>query len=639
MEVFTVKNKRNKVLLIAAIMALIICMSVSAANVWRVDSAGNITLNGTAFRVKGGSWFGLEGRYEISSDANNPRGAPMELYMGNVFWASSSRTIAGDASEMAGMGFNAIRLPAVPQTLDNNDPQGKDPMLKNTASVRIQGAFTALQTVVSAVTSAGMHVLLDIHSCSNYVGWRKGRLDAKPPWADANRNNYDFKREDCSCAASGNPSSVTRIQAYDQTKWVANLKTLAGMSGNIMGIDIFNEPWDYTWSEWRSLIDVAYNAINSVNTNILIFAQGIGSKSTSGGSNNPNWGENLYEGASNPPTMPKERLVYSPHTYGPSVCTQGFFADLNAQPNCAGLQEDAFGDAQCQIVINAAVLEPGWQTHFGFLKAQGYAVCIGEYGGNPSWPNKAEVRHQTRYAYLTDKTCDQKWQTAFVNYLLKTGIYDSFYWSINPESSDTYGIYTTPYDPVSNTGGWGTWSGTDSFKLNLIKQLWNATGTVTPVPGDTMAPTNPPSDTTAPTNPPSDTAAPTATPGPTAVPTATPAGTPVTTNPPTDTTAPTNPPTDTTAPTNPPASGCTCTNLCSSQTSISVPFTKDGAGEFCYTSSSLASYVNSWNMDAVNINGTNCTNTYVSSGSIAAIGGVYYIYYKGSYAWSHIEVK
>jgi lysophospholipase L1-like esterase len=164
-------------------------------------------------------------------------------------------------------------------------------------------------------------------------------------------------------------------------------------------------------------------------------------------------------------------------------------------------------------------------------------------------------------------------------------------------------------------------------------------------PGITPDPTNPPADTPSPTNPPSDTAAPTATPGPTAIPTATPAGTPIPTNPPADTsapadtTAPTNPPTDTVAPTNPPATGCTCTNLCSSQTSITVPFTKDGAGEFCYVSSSLGTYVNSWNCDSVNINGVNCTNTYVASSSIAAIGGSYYIYYKGSYSWSHMEIK
>jgi endoglucanase len=488
------ESKRNIVILIAIILTLIICTASQASNVWAVDASGNITLNGSVFHVKGGAWFGLEGRAEQSTDDKNPRGAPMELYMGNVFWSSSSRTIAGDATEIKNMGFNSIRLPLVPQTLDDSDPQGLDPNLKNTESVRIQGAFSALKAVIKACSDAGLYVLLDMHSCSNYVGWRKGRLDARPPWVDAKREDYDFKREDCSCAASGNPSTVTRVQAYDVSKWLANLKTLAGLGAsigvdNIMGIDIYNEPWDYSWSEWRSLIDQAYSAISSVNPNILIFAQGIGGSSGNqdgtpdtktdsphGDKGNPNWGENLYEAGNNPPAMPKSKLVYSPHCYGPSVCTQPMFADVNAQPECKGLIEDAFGDAKCKIVIDPAKLEAGWQEHFGYLKALGYAVCIGEFGGNMDWPGKAESRMQNRYSYLTDKTTDQQWQNAFVNYLIKLGIYDSFYWSINSESSDTYGIFTTPYDPNSNKSGWGTWSGTDSRKLTLLAKLWQGTG-------------------------------------------------------------------------------------------------------------------------------------------------------------------
>jgi endoglucanase len=493
------KRKRNKVVLVAAIFTLIISTAAQAANVWSVDTTtGDITLNGSVFRVKGGSWFGLEGRAEGSSDATNPRGAPMEMYMGNVFWSSSSRTIAGDAVEIKNMGFNCIRLPLVPQTLDDNDAQGKDPYMKNTESVRIQGAFTALKTVIKACSDAGLYVLLDLHSCSNYVGWRKGRLDARPPWADATRDNYDFKREDCSCAEDNNPSSVTRIQAYNETKWLDNLKTLAGLGAslnvdNIMGIDIFNEPWDYSWNDWKSLIEKAYSAINSVNPNILIFAEGIGGSSgnqdgtptttteTPHGTHNANWGENLYEAAANPPNIPKSKLVFSPHCYGPSVCTQPMFADTVAQPECAGLIEDAFGNAKCKVVIDSTKLEPGWQEHFGYLRAKGYAVCIGEFGGNMDWPDKSEVRMQNRYSYLTDKTTDQQWQNAFVNYLIKKGILNSFYWSINPESSDTYGVYATPYDPVSNTSGWGTWSGTDSRKTTLLAKLWNATETYSAV--------------------------------------------------------------------------------------------------------------------------------------------------------------
>ncbi|MFZ6029641.1 MAG: cellulose binding domain-containing protein, partial [Chloroflexota bacterium] len=50
------------------------------AAVFRVDANGNITKDGEIFRVKGGSWFGLEGRHEPSNDPTNPSGAPMEQY-------------------------------------------------------------------------------------------------------------------------------------------------------------------------------------------------------------------------------------------------------------------------------------------------------------------------------------------------------------------------------------------------------------------------------------------------------------------------------------------------------------------------------------------------------------------------------
>jgi aryl-phospho-beta-D-glucosidase BglC (GH1 family) len=487
------KHKKKKLALFAALLSSIIFTTAQAANEWVVDSKGNITLNGSIFRVKGGSWFGLEGRQELPSDATNPGGAPMELYMGNVFWSPSTRTIAGDAVEIKKLGFNCIRIPVSPQTLNDTDAQGKSPNLKNSPSVRIEGAFTALKAMVKACSDAGLYVLLDMHTCSNYVGWRKGRLDARPPWSDVNRDNYIFKREDCSCAATGNPSTVTRIQAYNTTKWLSNLQTLAGLGtvlgvDNIMGIDIYNEPWDYSWSEWRGLIDSAYTVISAVNSHCLIFAEGVSAsngnqdgtpltvnKTPYGDSAyNPNWGENLYEAGTNPPTMPKSKLVFSPHCYGPSVSTQSEFADLDAQPECAGLVEDAFGNMKCRIVINPTKLEKGWAQHFGYLKALGYAVCVGEFGGNMDWPRKSETRMQTRYSYITDTTTDAQWQKAFVDYLIKDGVYDSFYWSINPESSDTYGIFRTPYDPVSDPSGWGTWLDTDARKLDLLAKLWTA---------------------------------------------------------------------------------------------------------------------------------------------------------------------
>ena len=83
------------------------------------------------------------------------------------------------------------------------------------------------------------------------------------------------------------------------------------------------------------------------------------------------------------------------------------------------------------------------------------------------------------------------------------------------------------------------------------------------------------------------------------------------------------------------------TTPCSPVTStITVPFTFDGAGTFCWQASSLGAYVNSWNTNSVAINGVNFTNVYVASSSYPApSGGFYYVAYNSSVAWGHIEVR
>jgi len=465
----------------------------SGSTVWRVNTAGRITKNGTVFPVRCGNWFGLEGRHEPSSDATNPSGAPMEQYIGNTFWANggagTGRTIQQTMQEISGMGINMIRLPLVPQTLNANDPQGTGSVLKNHPSVRIANSRLALETMITAAAANNIAVLLDIHSCSNYVGWRKGRLDARPPYVDRDRDNYDFTREDSSCAATGNPAGVTRIQAYNTSLWLDNLRTIAGLGtqlgvDNIIGIDIFNEPWDYTWAEWKSLSEQAYTAINAVNPNTLIFVEG---NSASAGNQDgtpdtvsqrphgnaatvPNWGGNLFEAGANPLTIPKDRLVFSPHVYGPSVFVQSSFMDP-AQPQCAGLEGDDAGDAKCNIVINPTLERSGWEEHFGYLKDQGFGMVVGEFGGNLDWPlGQASIRDRNRYSYLTPGA-DATWQNAFVDYLVSKGI-EGCYWSINPESGDTAGWYGHAYDPVSNTAGWGEWRPFDQRKTNLLNRLW-----------------------------------------------------------------------------------------------------------------------------------------------------------------------
>ena len=477
----------------SAVSSVTVNIAVASAAVFRVNAQGRITRNGQLFPVHCGSWFGLEGRHEPSNDPTNPSGAPMELYMGNTFWANggagTGRTIQQTMTEIVAAGINMVRFPVVPQTLNANDPQGKDPFLKNHASVKIANSRLALETFIKLAAQNNIQVLLDMHSCSNYVGWRKGRLDARPPWVDKDRDNYDFKRENFSCAATGNPASVTTVHAYNETLWLNDLKTLAGLGkqlgvDNIIGIDLYNEPWDYTWADWKKLTEDAYQAINSVNPNTLIFAEGVSASANNqdgtpatitqvpfgSTATNPNWGENLFEAGANPPAIPKDRLVFSPHTYGPSVAVQRQFMDP-AQPQCAGLEGDAAGNARCNIVINPTLLRTGWDEHFGYLKAMGYAVVVGEFGGNLDWPRgAASLRDQARWAHVTPGV-DAQWQNAFVSYMAEKGI-EGCYWSINPESGDTGGWYGHAYDPISNTAGWGEWRPFDTRKTTLLNTLW-----------------------------------------------------------------------------------------------------------------------------------------------------------------------
>ena len=429
----------------------------------------------------------MEGQHEPADAESNPGGAPLELYIGNMWWVDSGRTIAQTMDEIKALGINMIRLPITPQTLEPNNEQGmtrvwngstKNPegRLKNTASAYpYENARKAMEEFIKLANTKGLKVLVDIHSCSNYVGWRAGKLDANPPYADAERIDYDFKREEYSCGGGGQID-----HPYNEAKWLENLRDIAGLPAklnvnNIIGIDIFNEPWDYTWDQWATLSEKAYQAISSTNPDLLVFVEGVGSglfDSTpvahGDESLNPNWGENFFGFKDRPLQIPRERVVISPHTYGPSVYVQGHF--MNGA--CADLEGDEAGTEKCQIDIqgNVSRMKASWEEHFGYLRDQNYAVVIGEFGGNMDWPNKTRAAEKAMWSHITTPV-DQDWQNAFVDYMKEKKI-EACYWSINPESGDTGGIYQHKYDPETAEDAWGQWGEFDTRKTNLLKRLW-----------------------------------------------------------------------------------------------------------------------------------------------------------------------
>ena len=84
-------------------------------------------------------------------------------------------------------------------------------------------------------------------------------------------------------------------------------------------------------------------------------------------------------------------------------------------------------------------------------------------------------------------------------------------------------------------------------------------------------------------------------------------------------------------------SGSTCSPVTST---ITAPFSYDGTGTFCWQSTNLGTYINSWNTNSVTINGVNATNLYVAAGSYPAkVNGYWYVSYNSSVAWGHFEAK
>ena len=95
----------------------------------------------------------------------------------------------------------------------------------------------------------------------------------------------------------------------------------------------------------------------------------------------------------------QSRLVYSPHTYGPSVYLQDYFKVNNFPSNMAQI----------------------WNDHWAFVRqATGTPIVIGEIGG-----------------FYTQK--DRVWHDWAVQFCGSQGI-GLFYFALNPTSDDTGGL-------------------------------------------------------------------------------------------------------------------------------------------------------------------------------------------------------
>jgi aryl-phospho-beta-D-glucosidase BglC (GH1 family) len=351
-------------------------------------------------RIAGVNWFGLEGT----------------TYAPNGLWARNYQDMM---SQMKAQGFNTIRLPFSNQLFD----AGSTPTSVNySLNPDLQG-LTGLQIMDKIVDYAGkigMRIILDDHRSMAGDG--------------PNDNGLWYEGE------------VT------DARWISDWQMLAARyAGNptVIGADLSNEPHGVaTWgsgnlaTDWRLAAERAGNAILSVNSNWLIFVEGI---ETYGGQSYW-WGGNLA-GAKDFPVQLNvaNRVVYSPHDYPASVFNQTWFSASNYPNNLPSV----------------------WDQAWGYLFRENIApVYLGEFGSKLA------------------TTVDQQWASAMVSYLsgnmnlngtsvLQPGQQGPgwTWWSWNPNSGDTGGILADDWQTVITS------------KVQLLQpiefQFPGVTGTVT----------------------------------------------------------------------------------------------------------------------------------------------------------------
>ncbi|MEL7313773.1 MAG: cellulase family glycosylhydrolase, partial [Cyanobacteria bacterium J06559_3] len=187
---------------------------------------------------------------------------------------------------------------------------------------------------------------------------------------------------------------------------------------NIFGADLKNEPhgpaswgtYDFK-TDWRWAAERAGNAILAINPDWLILVQGV-EQNVPDQQLEIHWQGGNLEGARRYPvrlSVPN-KLVYSPHEYGPGVFDQPWFS------------EDTFPEN----------LRDRWDVGFNYLVTENIApVLIGEFGGRQT----------------NDQSPEGIWQRQLVDYINEHDL-SYAYWSWNPNSDDTGGILLDDWQQI-----------------------------------------------------------------------------------------------------------------------------------------------------------------------------------------------
>jgi endoglucanase len=335
-----------------------------------VDAKGDRVL------LQGVNWFGME------TETHAPHGLWKRDYKDMLL-------------QIKNLGYNLIRLPYSVEALRSENVSGIDFSIGTNRELENKTPIEIMDAIVEEAQRQGLLILLDSHRLN----------DKRIP-------------------------ELWYGDGYSEADWINTWLQLAQRyknQPNIIGADLKNEPhgkasWgtDDLATDWRLAAERAGNAIAKVNPDWLIVVEGV-ENNVPGQKLANHWQGGNLEGVLHYPVRLSKRnkLVYSPHEYGPGVYDQPYFSDKNFPQN----------------------LLDRWQIGFHYISSQNRApIFVGEFGGR------------------LDDNREIIWMREFLKYIQKKNLSFAF-WSWNPNSEDTGGILLDD------------WKNVDLPKQQLISQL------------------------------------------------------------------------------------------------------------------------------------------------------------------------
>ena len=367
---------------------------------WHTSGAQILDANGNPVRIAGINWYGFETTDEVAHG----------LYAQD--YHEILNTIKAE-------GFNTIRLPFSNQMVESpivpaavSSANGSGPINTDLAGL---DSLQIMDKVISAAGADGLKVILDDHR------------------SEAGNSNES--------------SGLWYTGAYPETNWIADWQTMTtryssfkDVNGNpiVIGMDLRNEPYTMAnggangscWTgdtttggcpasntahNWPAAAERGATAILNINSNLLIFVEGVDCYS----GNCDCQGGNLQGAGSYPVTLPVAgRLVYSAHDYGPDIYGQPWFNGSTT----------------------AASLQAAWTKNWAYLSLDDTApVWVGEFGTTNS---SSDIVN-------TSAGSQGQWFSSLVSFLVSQPSINWTYWALNGE--DSFALLDSNYDstPVS----------------------------------------------------------------------------------------------------------------------------------------------------------------------------------------------